>query len=108
MFKKNVQEFILFIREKGVLGLAIGIIVGGAVTKLVNAVVNDLLNPILGTISPSGQTLEKLSYTLPFSHVVLKWGDLLSNILEFVFILAIVYFVFMKMPYIRDLDKKKE
>jgi large conductance mechanosensitive channel len=107
MLRKNIREFTLFIREKGVLGLAIGIIVGGAVTKLVNAIVNDFINPLLGGVTPSGDNLAKLVYTLPFTSVQLKWGDLLSNLIEFVSILAVVYFMFMKMPYVRDLDKKE-
>lgn len=106
--RKNISEFFEFIREKGVLGLAIGIIVGGAVTKLVNAIVNDFINPVIGGVTPSGANLAKLAYTLPYTSIELKWGDLLSNIIEFVSILAIVYFVFMKMPIIRDIDKEKE
>lgn len=106
--RKNISEFFVFIREKGVFGLAIGIIVGGAVTKLVNAIVNDLINPLIGGVTPSGANLAKLAYTLPFTSIELKWGDLLSNIIEFVSILAVVYFFFMKMPLVRDIDKKKE
>jgi len=108
MLRNNIQEFILFVREKGVLGLAIGIIVGGAVTKLVNAIVNDLVNPLLGAITGRAEDLVTLTYTIPYTEIVLKWGDLLSNLIEFISILFIVYFVFMKLPIIRDIDKKKE
>jgi large conductance mechanosensitive channel len=108
MLRNNLNEFILFIREKGVLGLAIGIIVGGAVTKFVNAIVNDIVNPLIGVVTGRGGDLSMLAYTVPFTKIIFKWGDLLSNLIEFIAILFIVYFIFMKLPIMRDIDKKKE
>jgi large conductance mechanosensitive channel len=103
-----MKEFINFIREKGVLGLAIGIIVGGSVTKLVNAIVTDLLNPLLGAVTGRSGDLAMLAYTVPFTKIVFKWGDLLSNLIEFVSILLVVYLVFVKTPIIHAVDKPKE
>ena len=40
-----MRGFLNFIREQGVVGLAIGFILGGAISKLVAALVNDLINP---------------------------------------------------------------
>jgi large conductance mechanosensitive channel len=108
LIRNNLEEFILFIREKGVLGLAIGIITGGAVTKLVTAIVTDIISPLIGAITGKGGELSALAYTLPRLGITFKWGDLLSNLIEFISILFIVYFIFMKMPIIRDIDKKKE
>lgn len=108
MLKSNVQEFIVFIREKGVLGLAVGIITGGAVTKLVNAIVQDLISPLIGAVTGSAGELASLAYTIPFTKITFKWGDLLSNLIEFIAILAVVYIIFVKTPIIRNLDKKKE
>lgn len=103
-----MKEFITFIREKGVLGLAIGIIVGGSVTKLVNALVTDILNPLIGAITGRSVDLSTLAYTIPFTKIIFKWGDLVSNLIEFVSILAVVYLIFVKTPMIRGLDKPKE
>jgi large conductance mechanosensitive channel len=105
--KTELSNFILFIREKGVLGLAIGIIVGGAVTKMVNAIVEDIVNPLIGALTGSYQDLAALAYTVPFTKITFKWGDFLSNLIEFVTILAVVYIVFVKTPIIRDIDAKK-
>lgn len=106
--RHELREFVTFIREKGVLGLAIGIIMGGAVSKLVNAIVEDLVNPALGIFSGSGGGLATLAYTVPFTQITFKWGDFLSNLIEFVAILAVIYVVFVKTPIIRDIDRKKE
>lgn len=106
--RHQLYDFIAFIREKGVLGLAIGIIVGGAVTKMVNAIVQDLVNPLVGAVTGMNGGLATLAYTVPFTEITFKWGDLLSNLIEFVSILAVVYLIFMKMPLIRSIDKKEE
>jgi large conductance mechanosensitive channel len=107
MIRNNFHEFLDFIREKGVLGLAVGIIVGGAVTKLVSALVSDFVNPLIGAVTGRAGDLTMLAYTIPFTHITFKWGDLLSNLIEFIAILFIVYFVFVKTP-ILSIDKKKE
>lgn len=106
--KQELRHFLTFVREKGVLGLAIGIIMGGAVSKMVNAIVEDVISPALGVFSKTGGGLASLSYTLPFTEITFKWGHLLSNLIEFLAILAVIYIVFVKTPIIRDIDKKKE
>lgn len=106
--KKELGEFATFIREKGVLGLAIGIIVGGAVTKMVNTIVQDIINPLIGALTGSYENLSALAYTVPLTEITFKWGDLISNLIEFLTILAVVYILFIKTPIIRDIDKKPE
>jgi len=54
-----MKGFIDFIREKGVSGIAIGIILGAAVTKLVNSFVKDILNPALGVFLGFTKGLER-------------------------------------------------
>ena len=106
--RQHIEEFVTFIREKGVLGLALGIIVGGAVTKMVNAIVEDLVNPLIGAITGMNGGLATLAYTVPYTEITFKWGDFLSNLIEFASILAVVYLIFVKTPIIRNIDKKKE
>ena len=43
-----MKGFIDFIREQGVIGLAIGFILGGAVSKVVTSLVNDIISPVIG------------------------------------------------------------
>jgi large conductance mechanosensitive channel len=102
-----MQEFITFVREKGVLGLAVGIIVGGAVTKMVNSIVENLINPLIGVITGAAGNLNALAYTIPSTTVTFKYGAFISSLIDFVAVLAVVYFVFIKSP-INKLDKKEE
>lgn len=100
-----MKEFIDFIREKGVMGLAIGIIMGGAVTKLVNSIVENLINPLIGYITGAAGNLNELAYTMPLTGVIFKWGAFLSSLIDFVAVLAVIYFVFVKSP-LNKIDKK--
>lgn len=100
-----MKEFITFIREKGVLGLAVGIIMGGAVTKLVTSVVDNLINPLVGVVTGAAGNLTSLSYTVPMTHVTFMFGAFISSLIDFIAVLAVVYFVFVKSP-INKIDKK--
>lgn len=99
-----MKEFIDFIREKGVIGLAVGIIMGGAVTKLVTSIVDNLLNPLIGIVVGK-VNLSSLAYTIPMTEVSFKYGALISSLIDFIAVLAVVYFVFVKSP-INKIDKK--
>lgn len=102
-----MKEFIDFIREKGVLGLAVGIIMGGAITKLVNSIVENLVNPLIGAITGQAGNLNALQYTVPLTSIVFKWGAFLSSLIDFFAILAVIYFLFVKSP-LNKIDKKSE
>lgn len=100
-----MKEFIDFIREKGVLGLAVGIIMGGAITKMVNSIVENLINPLVGVVTGAAGNLNELAYTMPLTGVVFKWGALISSLIDFVAVIAVVYFLFVKSP-LNKIDKK--
>lgn len=47
-------EFMKFLKEYGVIGLAIAVIIGGKAGDLVKAIVDGVLMPIVGLILPNG------------------------------------------------------
>lgn len=102
-----MKEFVTFIREKGVLGLAVGIIMGGAVTKLVSSIVDNLLNPLIGAVTGAAGNLNAMAYTVPMTSIVFKYGAFISSLIDFMAVLAVVYFVFVKSP-INKIDKKAD
>lgn len=102
-----MKEFVTFIREKGVLGLAVGIIMGGAVTKLVSSIVDNLLNPLIGAVTGAAGNLSAMEYTMPLTHITFKYGAFISSLIDFVAVLAVVYFVFVKSP-INKIDRKTD
>lgn len=102
--KSKLQGFVSFIREQGVVGLAIGFILGGAVSKVVSSLVADLINPLVGLLLPGSGTLAEATFTI--GQTTFAWGNLVSTIIDFIIIAAVVYFGF-KMLGLDKLDKKK-
>jgi len=99
-----MKGFIDFIRERGVVGLAIGFILGGAVSKIVASLVENIINPLIGLTMGRIDLVDK-AFTLGNSSI--KYGAFISTIIDFVIIAAFVYFGF-KMLRLEKLDKKKE
>lgn len=100
-----MKGFFNFIREQGVMGLAVGFILGGAVSKLVTALINDLINPILGIILGAAGNLRD-AY-LPVGAAKIMWGDFLAVFIDFIVIAAVVYYGVHGLGLDR-LDKKKD
>ena len=98
--KSHAHGFVDFIREQGVVGLAVGFILGGAVSKLVASFVTDIVQPIIGMFFGSTEGLAALSYKS------IMWGNFLAILIDFVIVAAVVYFG-VKMLGLDKLDKKK-
>ena len=100
-----MQGFIDFIREQGVMGLAIGFILGGAVSKVVASFVENIINPILGLVLGAAGALD--SAVLKVGPVEILWGSFATTIIDFV-IIALVIFYGFKFLKLGKLDKKKD
>ncbi|MDP4001075.1 MAG: MscL family protein [bacterium] len=100
-----MRGFINFIREQGVVGLAVGFILGGAVSKVVAALVADIINPIIGTVLGVTADLNAASFSVGSAHIL--WGDFAAVFIDFVVIAMVVYFG-VKWLGLDKLDKKAE
>lgn len=85
-----MRGFLEFIREQGVVGLAVGFILGGAVSKLVSALVTDVINPLISVAMGSVGGLKSASFTV--GSAVFLYGDLISVLIDFIVIALVVYF----------------
>ncbi len=99
-----MKGFIDFVREQGVVGLAVGFILGGAVSKVVTAIVTDIVNPILGLFLGSVGGLKTAEFTVGSASVL--YGDLISVIIDFTIVAFVVYFGVTWLG-LNKLDKKK-
>ena len=90
MYKDSLTGFFNFIRERGIITLAIGFIIGGAVTKLVTSFVNDIINPLLGIVLGYTGGLTKI--TIYFFSAQVKVGSFISSLIDFIIIALVVYF----------------
>lgn len=102
--RARVGGFADFIREQGVIGLAIGFILGGAVSKTVSSLVDNIVNPLVGIMLGKVDLKDKV---LTIDQTVIHYGAFISSIVDFLIVAAVIYFVFKGLKLDR-LDKKKE
>ncbi len=100
-----MKSFLEFIRDRGVVGLAVGFILGGAVSQLVASLINDILNPLLGLVLGSVEGLK--TETLPVLGAKIAWGDFVTVFINLVVISAVVFWGFQLLR-LEKLDKPKE
>jgi len=99
-----MKGFIEFIREQGVMGLAVGFILGGAVSKVVSSLVTDLINPLVGLALGAVGDFNKAYFSIGTAKIL--WGSFVSTMIDFLIIALVVYFG-VKLLKLDKLDKKK-
>jgi large conductance mechanosensitive channel len=98
-----MKEFVAFLKNYGVIGLAIAVIIGGKLNDLVTSVVNDLLMPLVfqpALKAASVDDIRKLSY-----HGIL-YGRVIGSLIDFL-IVAFVVFLFAKLVLREETVAKK-
>ncbi len=100
-----MKGFLDFIREQGVVGLAVGFILGGAVSKLVTGLITNIINPLLGLAL--GRAKGLTSFALSIGDTKLEVGEFLSVLIDFIVIALVVYFGVKKLG-LDKMDKPKE
>lgn len=103
--KKHARGFMDFIREQGVVGLAVGFILGAAVAKVVSSLVSDIVNPLIGLALGSTNGLKAANFKIAGATVA--YGNFLATVLDFAIIAAVVY-LGVKILGLDRLDKKKD
>jgi large conductance mechanosensitive channel len=117
---KPFQGFMEFVREQGIVGLAIGLAIGTQAGATVKAIVDGLISPIVGFIVGSndglttaafnviGRDSDNVKYwlTLGDRTLVIKWGIMVSALITFLAVAAVIYWVIRGFK-IDKLDKKK-
>lgn len=96
-----MNDFLKFIRERAVAGLAIGFILGGAVSALVASFINDIANPFIGLVLGSVNGLKTASFTL--LGATISWGNFIVALINFLILALVVYGLFKLLR----LDQKK-
>jgi len=102
---KEVRGFIDFIREQGVVGLAVGFILGGAISKVVASLVNDVINPLISVLF--GFAGEIKAAALQIGPIRIAYGNFVAVLVDFIVIAFVVYYG-VKIIGLDRIDKKKE
>ena len=108
--KKSLKdEYIAFLIAFGIIGLAIAFVIGQAVSKVVNAFVKDIIDPTIGLVLPG--SLNNMSATVIGIYGVpseFKYGDLISNIIEFIIIAILVFIAYKLLKKYKFIEEKPE
>jgi large conductance mechanosensitive channel len=86
------NQFMAFLKNYGVIGLAIAVVIGGKLNELVTSVVNDLLMPLIfqpALKAANVDDIRKLNYNGIF------YGKVVGSFIDFI-IVAFVVFLFAK------------
>jgi large conductance mechanosensitive channel len=106
---KPFQGFVNFVREQGVVGIGVGFVIGSSAAVLIKSIVTNLLNPLIGVVMGGTNLANKvvcLNSSAGVCKNVLNYGQVISDIISFLLILAVVYFV-IKGLRLEKLDKEK-
>ena len=104
---KGFREFIL---RGNVIDLAVAVVIGSAFTAIVNGLVDGIFNPVIALIF-NAKDLESAGITLRGGDdpIILAWGLVISALIKFVLIAAVVYFaLIVPMNYLKKVTLKKK
>lgn len=110
----QLSGFVEFIREKGVVGLAVGLAIGtaatGVVTQIVGAVITPTVSLVLSLFGIAN--LNALNFVAKRAAngtplITYAIGDLVDALIKFLAVAAVIYFVVIGLK-LDKLDKKKE
>lgn len=107
--KGHSSGFVDFIREQGVIGLAVGLAIGTAAGDTVKKLVEGFINPIVQLLIGSQEGLQSASFTLKIGDRQgdFMWGAFVSSLISLIATALVVYLIvhWMKLD---KLDKAKE
>ena len=83
-----MKGFLEFIKQYGVIGLAIAVIIGAKAGDLVKAVVDNLIMPLVGLMIPGGDWRQ---LTVVVGETKFGIGPVLGALVDFVIVAWIVY-----------------
>jgi len=105
----HMAGFVNFIREQGVVGLAVGLAIGTAAGDTVKKLVTAFIDPLVQLIVGSQQGLQSASFTVEIAgrKGEFLYGAFVSSLITLIAVAFVVYAIvhFFKLD---KLDKKKD
>lgn len=106
----TTSGFMNFVREQGVIGLAVGLAIGASAGAAVKAIVDGFINPIVGFIL-GGVDLSQLQWHTGLwrggNELIISWGAA-ANAMIVLLATALVIYILIHGFKLDKLDKKKE
>ncbi|MEI7688574.1 MAG: MscL family protein [Candidatus Nomurabacteria bacterium] len=86
---RGLSGFREFLRNQGIITLAIGFILGGAISKFVSSLVADIIYPIMNGLMGGVNDLNSEVYHIGKTSIF--YGRFLNNGIDFIVIALVVY-----------------
>ena len=86
---RKMEGFRSFLREQGVMNLAIAFILGGAISKFVTSLVTDIINPLLNAGLGGIDDLDKK--VAHIGKISVHYGSFIANGIDFLVIALVIY-----------------
>lgn len=110
--KSHLRGFFDFVREQGVIGLAVGLAIGTAAGAAVKQIVDGLINPIVGFLI-GGIDLSQVKWVVVAPSaagkggLVFSWGAVVSSLITLIATALVIYWL-IRATKLDKLDKEKE
>ncbi len=84
------KEFLTFLKNYGVIGLAIAVIIGGKLNELIGSLVNDLLMPLLFQPALKAANVDNIRL---LSYNGILYGKVVGSLVDFLIVAFVVFLV---------------
>ncbi len=101
------KEFMAFMKQYGVIGLALGVIIGGKVGAVVSSLVDGIIMPLVGLVVPGGDWREAGFHLIPGNDAsLIKLGAFAGSLLDFLIVAFLVFWFAKKVLREEEVAKK--
>ena len=105
-----ISEFKEFAVKGNAVDMAVGIVIGAAFGKIVSSLVNDVIMPpiglLIGGVDFSSLKVTLKAATINSPAVVVKYGQFINNLLDFIIIAFSVFLVVKAINSLKRGEKK--
>ncbi|MCU0633005.1 MAG: MscL family protein [Methanolinea sp.] len=98
-----IKEFMEFLQEYKVIGLAIAVIIGLAANQLVKSFVDNIIMPFIAILIPGG---DWQTSKLVIGPLVISWGQFVADLIYFVIVAFVVFLIAKKIIGEEKVTKK--
>lgn len=101
--KRQVDGFLTFLREKAVVGLAVGFIIGQQAQGLIKQLVDSFLTPFINALVGANLQDRKFALVPGSPETMITWGKFIYVAINFLLVLLAIY-VIIKLFKLDKLD----
>jgi large conductance mechanosensitive channel len=98
-----MRQFVAFLKEYGIVGLAIAVIIGNKLNAFIGSLVNDLITPLLLQPALRAANVENIAQ---LSAGGILYGKVLASAIDFI-VVALIVFAFAKLVLKEEKVAKK-